>query len=116
MDEKAHIAEAIAMAGGLTAVARRAKPKRLTAWAVSKWIEGVPPGRVLFLSALTGWVKTPHQLCAEIYPNPTDGLPPEVLARAALCSDGVDIRDERKARGGCELDPNACTPVNLTGA
>lgn len=97
MDEKAHIAEAIAMAGGLTAVARRAKPKRLTAWAVSKWLEGVPPGRVLFLSELTGWVKTPHQLCAEIYPNPTDGLPPEALVRAALRANGLAIQDEGKA-------------------
>ncbi|WP_238923736.1 helix-turn-helix domain-containing protein [Achromobacter ruhlandii] len=99
MDEKAHIAEAIAMAGGLTAVAKQAKPKRLTAWAVSKWLEGVPPGRVLFLSELTGWVKTPHQLCAEIYPNPTDGLPPEALVRAVLGVDGLDIQDEEKARG-----------------
>ncbi|MCH1993541.1 hypothetical protein [Achromobacter xylosoxidans] len=98
MDEKAHIAEAIAMAGGLTAVARQAKPKRLTAWAVSKWLEGVPPGRVLFLSELTGWMKTPHQLCAEIYPNPTDGLPPEVLARVALPADGLAIPDEGKAK------------------
>lgn len=99
MDEKAHIAEAIAMAGGLTAVAKQAKPKRLTAWAVSKWLEGVPPGRVLFLSELTGWVKTPHQLCAEIYPNPTDGLPPEALVRAVLGVDGLDIQDEEKSRG-----------------
>lgn len=76
MDEKAHIAEAINMAGGLSAVAKRAQPKQLTAWAVSKWLHGLPPGRVLFLAELTGWQKTPHQLCPALYPNPTDGLPP----------------------------------------
>ena len=53
----------------------------------------------LFLSELTEWMKIPHQLCAEIYPNPTDGLPPEVLSRAVPCADGVDMQDEGKERG-----------------
>lgn len=26
----------------------------------------------------TGWSVTPHELCPEDYPNPTDGLPPEI--------------------------------------
>lgn len=81
MDQKAHIAEAISMAGGLSAVAKRAKPKRLTPWAVSKWVDSLPPGRALFLAELTGWKKTPHQLCPTLYPYPTDGLPPDVVAR-----------------------------------
>ena len=34
---------------------------------------------MLFLAELTGWRKTPHQLCPSIYPYPTDGLPDEIL-------------------------------------
>lgn len=88
MDEKSHIAEAIDIAGGLTAVARRAYPKQLTAWAVSKWLHGLPPGRVLFLAELTGWRKTPHQLCPSLYPNPWDGIPPERAGVHADLGDG----------------------------
>lgn len=29
-------------------------------------------------SEATGWSVTPHELCPEDYPNPTDGLPPEI--------------------------------------
>ena len=88
MDEKAHIAEAINLAGGLSAVAKRAQPKKLTAWAVSKWLHSLPPGRVLFLAELTGWRKTPHQLCPSLYPNPTDGLPPASVATLAIAIAG----------------------------
>ncbi|MGZ9893051.1 hypothetical protein ACXXNA_05780 [Bordetella bronchiseptica] len=81
MDERAHIAEAISLAGGLSAVAKQAQPKQLTAWAVAKWLDNLPSGRVLFLAELTNWRKTPHQLCPTIYPYPNDGIPPDVIAR-----------------------------------
>jgi len=102
MTDNAHIAEAIAMAGGLSAVAKQAKPKQLTAWAVSKWLHSLPPGRVLFLAELTRWQKTPHQLCPSMYPNPTDGLPPtcvgiRVSLNAAPRSGGGHGADEARA-------------------
>lgn len=96
MDEKAHIAEAISLAGGLSAVAKRAQPKRLTPWAVSKWVDSLPPGRALFLAELTGWRKTPHQLCPALYPNPTDGLPPDVVIR--MSNDGDPCLTARAVR------------------
>lgn len=46
---------------------------------VSHWRRrGLPADRVLSVSRATGWQVTPHQLRPDIYPNPTDGLPPEV--------------------------------------
>lgn len=47
---------------------------------VSHWIRrGIPADRVLSVSRATGWQVTPHALRPDIYPNPTDGLPPEVV-------------------------------------
>jgi len=78
--ENPHVAEAVALLGGLSAVGRHYGK---TAWAVAKWVKAFPPGRTLSLAELTGWRKTPHELCPEYYPNPDDGLPPVVRARLA---------------------------------
>ncbi|KFK94562.1 MULTISPECIES: YdaS family helix-turn-helix protein [unclassified Serratia (in: enterobacteria)] len=43
--------------------------------AVCLWKKnGVPPDRVLSIFQVTG--VTPHELRPDLYPNPTDGLPP----------------------------------------
>lgn len=42
--------------------------------------EGVPSGRVLQVAAATNWRVTPHQLRADLYPYPTDGVPPDQRA------------------------------------
>ncbi|VWD20527.1 helix-turn-helix domain-containing protein [Burkholderia contaminans] len=68
-----HVAEALDMLDGDSAVARLLNVRP---WAISKWRRSIPPGRVLWLAEQTGWRKTPHQLCPEIYPNELDGLPP----------------------------------------
>ena len=41
----------------------------------------IPADRVLAVSRATDWQVTPHQLRPDIYPNPTDGLPPEVVSQ-----------------------------------
>lgn len=66
-------------AGGVVAVAKKFG---LSRGAVSQWDE-VPAKRVLAVSAETGWHLTPHQIRPDIYPNPTDGLPPHGLAPPA---------------------------------
>jgi DNA-binding transcriptional regulator YdaS (Cro superfamily) len=43
-------------------------------WAHNK--RQIPADRVLSVSRATEWRVTPHQLRPDIYPNPTDGLPP----------------------------------------
>lgn len=40
----------------------------------------VPPERVIAVSAAVGFQVRPHDLRPDIYPNPTDGLPPELAA------------------------------------
>lgn len=48
---------------------------------VSRAVGGVQPvrGRVACKWAeATGWQVTPHELCPADYPNPSDGLPPEI--------------------------------------
>jgi len=51
---------------------------------VSHWRQrGIPADRVLSVARATGWKVTPHQLRPDIYPNPTDGLPPEVQQQEA---------------------------------
>jgi DNA-binding transcriptional regulator YdaS (Cro superfamily) len=49
--------------------------------AVSQWDDDLPADRVLSVSRATAWQVTPHQLRPDIYPNPTDGLPPDVAAQ-----------------------------------
>ncbi|MBR8147049.1 transcriptional regulator [Burkholderia vietnamiensis] len=67
-----NVAEALDLLGGDSAVARLLNVRP---WAISKWRRSIPPGRVLWLAEQTGWRKTPHQLCPEIYPNERDGMP-----------------------------------------
>lgn len=68
------IAEAIAQAGGASKLAQLRGLK--TPWTVRKWIrDGLPAEHVIWLSELTGWRSTPHQLAPDIYPHPDDGLP-----------------------------------------
>ncbi len=46
----------------------------LSRGAASQW-KLVPAEHVLPLCELAGWKVTPHQVRADLYPNPTDGLP-----------------------------------------
>jgi DNA-binding transcriptional regulator YdaS (Cro superfamily) len=58
----------------------------VTRQAMQLWVESdsqVPPDRVLSIAGALGWSVTPHDLRPDIYPFPTDGLPPEVRERAA---------------------------------
>jgi len=48
---------------------------------IHQWSSGkrsIPADRVLAVARATEWKVTPHALRPDIYPNPTDGLPPEV--------------------------------------
>lgn len=63
--------------------ANRAALARLagvTKQAVSGW-RRIPADRVLAVSRATKWQVTPHAMRPDIYPNPTDGLPPEVASQ-----------------------------------
>lgn len=42
---------------------------------IEKKLKPVPVRRVIDISRATDWRVTPHDLCPDIYPNPTDGLP-----------------------------------------
>lgn len=51
---------------------------------VAKWArDGVPPERVIPISAATGFEVRPHDLRPDLYPHPDDGLPDERRGRAA---------------------------------
>jgi len=81
MDNLQTFRSACAAAGGkgLLAAALGVKPP-----SVHQWYDGtrpLPADRVLGVSKATDWQVTPHQLRPDIYPNPTDGLPPEVVQR-----------------------------------
>ena len=68
------IKDAVAAAGGVTAVARAFGISRIS---IYEWInkDHVPEPRVLPLAELTNWKFTPHQLAPKLYPNPRDGMP-----------------------------------------
>ena len=66
---------AIEVAGGPAAASRACG---VTRQAVSQW-KVVPPEHVIALSSAGGYQVTPHRLRPDIYPNPTDGLPPDVV-------------------------------------
>lgn len=56
----------------------------VTSPSVHQWYSGerpLPADRVLSVSRATAWQVTPHQLRPDIYPNPADGLPPDVAAQ-----------------------------------
>jgi hypothetical protein len=75
------VKEAVAAAGGPSAVARAAG---ISEEAVRKWnFKGLPDDRVIWLAELTGWRFLPHQLAHTLYPHPEDGLPPPVRERVA---------------------------------
>jgi len=51
---------------------------------IHQWSTGkrrIPADKVLAVARATGWKVTPNALRPDIYPNPTDGLPPEVVQR-----------------------------------
>jgi DNA-binding transcriptional regulator YdaS (Cro superfamily) len=54
---------------------------------VSKWADaGIPSDRVLAIARATGYKVTPHRLRPDLYPNPTDGLPPDFVVSEAFLS------------------------------
>jgi DNA-binding transcriptional regulator YdaS (Cro superfamily) len=47
---------------------------------VSHWRRrGVPADEILRVCRAVGWAVTPHEINPTIYPNPTDGIPGQVL-------------------------------------
>lgn len=75
--------QAVDAAGGPSSVARGFG---VSVQAVYQWLAGerpFPDGRVLRLSELGRWQVSPHTLNPDLYPNPTDGLPPEMREEAA---------------------------------
>ncbi|WP_175725136.1 YdaS family helix-turn-helix protein [Burkholderia ambifaria] len=89
----AAVGEAIDMLGGDSAVA---KMLGLRSWAISKWRKRFPPTRALWLAEKTGWRKTPHDLAPRMYPNPLDGVPPDVIKDGEV----VPVIDDVQPPGG----------------
>lgn len=79
------VTDAIKLAGGPSAVARRFDISN--PWAVSKWIRAgrIPADRIIGVAGMVDYQITPHQIDPAIYPHPDDGLP-EAL-RKGLCGD-----------------------------
>lgn len=76
------IEDALHEAGGVPRVAERFEINPVS---VYEWISRnkLPAARVIPLAELTDWRFTPHQLDPLLYPNPTDGIPPPILAEQA---------------------------------
>lgn len=55
---------------------------RVTVSALNQW-QLVPADRVLALAKACQWRIFPHQLRPDIYPNPLDAIPPELVAELA---------------------------------
>lgn len=74
-----NISDAILAAGGAAVVAERLEINPVS---VYEWIsrDKLPPARIIPIAELTDWKITPHQLDPIIYPNPTDGIPPPIVA------------------------------------
>lgn len=72
----------IQMAGGQTALAKAIGLKQ---GHVSYWVKAgkIPTDHIIAVSGAVNWRITPHQLNPLAYPNPNDGLPPEVQGQAA---------------------------------
>lgn len=64
--------------GSMQALAEKLK---ITKGAVGQW-DKVPSERVIDVAKATDWQVTPHQLRPDIYPNPSDALPPDRVADA----------------------------------
>jgi DNA-binding transcriptional regulator YdaS (Cro superfamily) len=75
------IKAAVDEVGGAARVAERLEISRIS---VYEWISKgrLPSDRVIPLAELTDWKYTPHQLDPLLYPNPTDGIPPAILAES----------------------------------
>jgi hypothetical protein len=83
---KATLQKAVDLANGQTELARGirvqipgSKIGQVTVWG---WLNGkrkdVPPADVVIpICAFLDWQITPHELRADIYPNPLDGMPTE---------------------------------------
>jgi DNA-binding transcriptional regulator YdaS (Cro superfamily) len=69
--------------GGKTAFAKRLGIAGTYLYQLTVGIRDIPPTRAIEIAAATGWRVTPHELRPDLYPNPDDGLPPEVRERAA---------------------------------
>lgn len=91
-----HVPAAIDELGGDTAVAKLAGLK--TSWAVAKWRQKLPEKRVLWLAQQTGFKFTPHQLDPLMYPNKTDGLPPDFKPEDPDHPAFVDRRTDEERR------------------
>ena len=85
----AAVGEAIDLLGGDSAVAGMLGVRP---WAVSKWRKNFPPNRTLWLAEMTGWRKTPHQLCPSYYPNPLDGVPPTHIVDGDVIAATDDVQ------------------------
>lgn len=76
--------KAVQIAGGQVALATRIRAllsnSKVTQAFVWKWLNSPsdlspPPEWVIPICEAVDWQITPHELRADIYPNPTDGLP-----------------------------------------
>jgi len=47
-------------------------------WWINERRDEVPSDYVIAVALITGWKFTPHDLRPDIYPSPTDALPPEL--------------------------------------
>lgn len=74
------------MAGGQAHLARRIRERipgskvgqvHVWGWLNSVKIEVPPADVVIPIAESLGWQITPHQLRPDLYPNPTDAMPPE---------------------------------------
>ena len=66
--------------------AKAARALGVTRQAMQFWLDSdsiIPPDRVLAVAAALDWRVTPHELRPDLYPYPTDGLPPELREKAA---------------------------------
>lgn len=56
-------------------MARRLSVSQQAVW---QWLKAgrTPAEQVIPMAKATHWQITPHQIRPDIYPNPTDGLPP----------------------------------------
>jgi DNA-binding transcriptional regulator YdaS (Cro superfamily) len=79
-----YLDKAIRVSGGVAALARSMK---INSQAVSQW-EKAPIGRVLDISAASGWKVTPHELRPDIYPHPLDGLPGRIQPKTKQATRG----------------------------
>lgn len=71
---------AIAVIGNVSVAAEALGYK--TAWGLAKYGKVIPGDKVLQFASMANWVATPHELRADLYPHPDDGLPATMRAKA----------------------------------